>query len=326
MDKFNQLYNPNELVRDVERDFPEMWKDVQHLLSESKRDWEPWCFLPVGAILAIILHRTPKRRTPREQLLNAHVAPALVHTGVCWRYSRSTFAFDDGLKKSLLEMELGGKIPRDILFRLPHYCCYIEVNMPTNDLTLCGFFVTLEDDKTNGRAELRILAALKAEQQTFYLPVFLHLTSDSIEECLEGFYREIERQGAPHGVDVRGTHAPRLQAVADLALRFVLYICASNADIRLVEGRDPKRSLEQKSVKGGVRIFPPAPSFFVVGKTVGESLRTAREKAQTQGGWNVAPHIRRAHWHTFRVGPGRTQSELKWLPPTFVGSRETEEI
>jgi hypothetical protein len=29
----------------------------------------------------------------------------------------------------------------------------------------------------------------------------------------------------------------------------------------------------------------------------------------------VAPHVRRAHFHTYRVGPGRAGSVVKWLPP-----------
>lgn len=34
------------------------------------------------------------------------------------------------------------------------------------------------------------------------------------------------------------------------------------------------------------------------------------------------PHIRRGHWHTYKVGPGRTEKRLKWLPPVMVGKGE----
>jgi hypothetical protein len=30
------------------------------------------------------------------------------------------------------------------------------------------------------------------------------------------------------------------------------------------------------------------------------------------------PNIRRAHWHTYHVGTGRTGSRLNWLPPISV--------
>lgn len=33
------------------------------------------------------------------------------------------------------------------------------------------------------------------------------------------------------------------------------------------------------------------------------------------------PHIRRAHWQVYRVGPGRKQKKVLWIPPVAVGVR-----
>ena len=44
-------------------------------------------------------------------------------------------------------------------------------------------------------------------------------------------------------------------------------------------------------------------------------------------GRTVRPHVRRAHWHHYWVGEGRTRLEVRWIEPTFVlpeGKREVK--
>ena len=36
------------------------------------------------------------------------------------------------------------------------------------------------------------------------------------------------------------------------------------------------------------------------------------------------PHVRRAHWHHYWTGPGRTVLEVRWLEPVFVMGTEEE--
>ena len=36
--------------------------------------------------------------------------------------------------------------------------------------------------------------------------------------------------------------------------------------------------------------------------------------------------MRRAHWHHYRVGKGRTELILKWIEPVFVGSGEVSVV
>jgi len=37
-------------------------------------------------------------------------------------------------------------------------------------------------------------------------------------------------------------------------------------------------------------------------------------------------HIRRAHWHTYLVGAGRSERRLKWLPPIPVNVDDPESL
>ena len=37
-------------------------------------------------------------------------------------------------------------------------------------------------------------------------------------------------------------------------------------------------------------------------------------------------HLRRAHWHTFRIGEGRRGYKVKWVAPTLVNVRDPETL
>lgn len=49
---------------------------------------------------------------------------------------------------------------------------------------------------------------------------------------------------------------------------------------------------------------------------------TARTDNEPLGGHHRSPvtHVRRAHWHTFRVGEGRKKIQVKWLAPVVVNA------
>lgn len=67
---------------------------------------------------------------------------------------------------------------------------------------------------------------------------------------------------------------------------------------------------------------------FVIGKSFEMQLVSGAEyqkSTATGTGRTVRPHVRRAHWHHYWVGEGRTRLEVRWIEPTFVlpeGKRE----
>jgi hypothetical protein len=76
-------------------------------------------------------------------------------------------------------------------------------------------------------------------------------------------------------------------------------------------------------VKGGLRLFPAdKPTTWDIGMRIGAALRAATQRAESEpaGGTHASPrpHIRRAHWHSYRVGPGRAETILRWLAPIAV--------
>lgn len=106
------------------------------------------------------------------------------------------------------------------------------------------------------------------------------------------------------------------------AIQALYYLSAENADVKTYKptpkNRRPRRfnglPLNVKAIGVGMR----------EGIAFEELLRrerearpksTARRAARTNA---VRTHVRRAHWHHYWVGEGRSRLALKWLAPTIV--------
>ena len=106
-----------------------------------------------------------------------------------------------------------------------------------------------------------------------------------------------------------------------IALNTCQYLCASNAEIHDVKTKKGDRPVV--SVNGKSR--PVAVQRSEVGFRLGTKFEKLYKKAEageqrydSKGGRPVRPHVRRAHWHHYWTGPGRTVLELRWLEPVFV--------
>ena len=77
------------------------------------------------------------------------------------------------------------------------------------------------------------------------------------------------------------------------------------------------------------RLFPPdRATHWDVGLRLGAVLRRAEPGAQ-EATSNVGaararprPHVRRAHWHTYRVGEGHRGRKVKWITPIPANVRD----
>lgn len=74
--------------------------------------------------------------------------------------------------------------------------------------------------------------------------------------------------------------------------------------------------------KGPIGVVSPRKkaNTIVVGKTIAKKLNEASSETVDSTGRRVKPHLRKAHWHRFRCGPGRKETKLKWLYTILVGA------
>ena len=97
----------------------------------------------------------------------------------------------------------------------------------------------------------------------------------------------------------------------------VAYLCSTNADI--IPSYTPQKNLKRNNAKRR-----STATWHEVGYRIGSELREYKHSVSRTGGgggWTVRPHMRRAHWHHYWVGPrdGERKLVLKWLAPTMVG-------
>jgi hypothetical protein len=111
-----------------------------------------------------------------------------------------------------------------------------------------------------------------------------------------------------------------LLTVAQVTVSHLLYACS-----RTVEVDDKPRATRPPAKRQkGARKPPPAARVRRMGWRVGAAIEDGRRRAAEQRaagpgtGRTVAPHMRGAHPHLYRVGPGRKEIEIKFLDPIPV--------
>jgi hypothetical protein len=145
------------------------------------------------------------------------------------------------------------------------------------------------------------------------------LTVSDLIAFLSSTYEAIPKSEEIAG---QGASLPSL-GCTDLAVPSVVsvltYLCSESPDIQPRPGATPRP-------RGSVGRADKAPRIWDVGWRVGAALHAyhARGASGDGRGTPVRPHVRRAHWHTYRIGPGRTQSVIKWISPILVGVRDAD--
>lgn len=123
-------------------------------------------------------------------------------------------------------------------------------------------------------------------------------------------------------------YAAALQAtVSSYAVKACYYLASKNADIKEVKLSKNKRPLvrvlkNETPKRVNVNTYDVG---YRIGKAFEQQLRRREVEIpgseQTQGesiSRTVRSHVRRAHWHHYWVGKGRTKLEVRWIEPVFV--------
>jgi hypothetical protein len=294
--------------------YPRAWEQLAKFRNEKENldGWPDWCYLPMSAAHAIA---TGGRND---------VIPMVVDTmTICglgiWRMTQGVYRFNPDLFEALWTTPIT-RIPVDLLFRLPQWCVYIEApGKSLFNLDLFGVFVWFEYDAETGRAELRALIDSCQE----LLPIIFFITRATLDECITATIEEaqklINRQKLNVSSEMLAEEIRFLKSIIPPIISLALYLCSDEPDIEDAKGQPgiPPRPARHK--KSGAFVPASAPAEWIIGRNLSAHLRQAREY---NGGEHasVRAHIRRAHWHSYWVGPRDVQQlSLKWLPPTLIG-------
>ena len=261
-----------------------------------------------------------------------------------WGRTKVVYDVNPTLMQSLADMETGDALPGGILRQLPH---------PNPVFVFPGGLPVLHKDQQPGILRAMYVTGRTAENHmcsTHHPKVDnyqLTFNSDLVDEqgmvvdmdsirisvdlvegsfTIKGLVDKIIDGYAwePLLADNASTEQKRnyLEKLAEFGIAHLLYVCSEKADtVRKPVGRKP--------VKNGQRPEKPI-QVHQLGWRIGPAIKAARERLERErstggdGSRTVAPHIRRAHLHTFRYGKGRELSKVKWLPPLFVNAQGEE--
>lgn len=302
--------------------YPHAWQRAEEMREErglSLPKWPEWCYLPLSGWYAIVSAHHQAERL--DLTLIGHVA-RLGALGI-WRLTQGIYKFDSTLYEAIKSTPLTGDLPCSVLYHLPEWCVYIETpGMKFGADILYGFFAHLEWDANTGRHELRLL--LDMEEQLTGFPI--HIGEWTLTEAIERISAEAIRQGGPDSL--KNFFPDIIVRIMGPLISLLLYLCSEAAEIGAgVSPRNPN----PKKTKKGWRIFSPSqPITWDVGVRIGTALRRAYQTNQGKEveSSHASPrgHIRRAHWHTYRIGEQRSGTILKWLPPIPINITDLENL
>lgn len=330
---------------------PKIWHDIAKLRALpirtedgrqlSRKDWPTGCYIPIGVLeswlhgeryttypdaletpplddldLANFDESGPGRRISGFAATTAFLAR--------WRLGKGVYRFQPELWEAITGTDLDPAIPIDVLEYLPEWATLVE----TPGLTFAGEPVRgvgLHIDNLFPVRRISLLNIRLCLEGARAHTRCLLLTAPTLGECLA----ESERYAVRH---VQNYGSQDLLPILSAAL----YLCARNRDIRSPEGAEftPPTPREVVAGKKGPKAFAAGKiSNWQVGWRIGAALEAAtRRERQAEipsapTGVPRKPHIRRAHWHLYWVGKGRTEPQIKWLPPTPVNvTRITEPV
>lgn len=289
--------DPISLVRQYEGWYPHAWQLYDKARASrggALPDWPEWCYCPLATAATIIHDEAEKAGVPMEQ---ASADIGNLGALAAWRMTRMAYRFSSSLLHDLWQADIS-EIPADILLHhMPAWCIYIgttgdEWNLPGGAI---GYFAYLESDANDGHAELRLTLRLADG----LVPQAINLTRLKLVDCLLDTVAE-GTQNIPTGTLLPIPTASELSPIAALYSRLIaplLYLCSDGPDILPITTRAPHPHHPYHST-----------AFFRVGFT----------PVPASGHASPHPHIRRAHWHLYRVGPGRTGERIRWIGPIPV--------
>jgi hypothetical protein len=286
--------------------------------------WPDWCFLPV----AVLDKSNPLEFS--EIWMNRSRIPELLTLG-SWRQTQGVYLVDETVLEELWKTPLTGKIPVELLYRLPEWTTLI--NLPSGAFDLVeGARMALCHLTTVGQ-HVSIIIMLLQDNGFGTLSMPLLGTIEESMGFITGCLSNPETPVSQMAVQSFGSNGREwaktafLHCADDIAgvLSTLLYLCSEEPDIQGKPAKPIKTMTKQ-----GPRFFPPdKPREILVGVRLGVALRRGREARNEPSdgvmrGTHASPrgHIRGAHWHTYWTGPRSAPvAKVKWLPPIPVNIR-----
>ena len=320
-----QISVPNQFLNFFSAKVPGVWKTVdyyRYMRGKLEEDWDQCVFMPTSGWDLVMEKLIPK--SPVEA--KAFAAKNLQVIGA-WRPTQDILRFDDDFYNMLTKTPVTGKLPVEIIRRIPAWALYFETrSLVVEGGSYDGFFAGL--DQSNDRAQLILRLHFVAMEKMRILSFILPMGDWSVEEAVSRTNEQQRSAMKRLNMEMTGEYTRVADQGLHAALNLLLYVCSYGLDEdRAYEFGSGIRYPQPVRIKrGNWRLFPPPkPVIHKLGNEIGEEARKYNERTcAPRPHGSPRPHIRRAHWHGYWRGPLNDQDNrkfsLKWLPPFMVGN------
>lgn len=315
-----------------------LWRHAMEALTEQYSPHHPPS-VPFLAAKTVFGQLVPEGRDlVRRSLSDVQISDA-------WNQHRIAYMIHPGLAAALRDTDPAKSVPTEVLARLPHPdpAFLLLRGVPVvladgQEGVMRAFFVRgLIDQMHCSTAHPDVDGFQICALTSIGLPgdppsnwdlsaVTVRLYGEYTVEQAAGWASD--RWDANEPTDPQALPAWTRQ-ILEICLPLVLYCCAVNADVKeapasaAAKRSKPKRAAERKEptrvVRLGYRIGPALVSDprKPVASTSGRYEVSLGSNA-AGGGGAKRTHVRRAHWHTYRCGPGRADTKVRWIAPIVI--------
>lgn len=228
------------------------------------------------------------------------------------------YDFDTDFTESILNESWAEYLPNLIKY-VPHKSFYLK--LPHNKTSEGTVIAVVDEDEIEWETTFRIYQEEYVPGVTLYgADCNLSKWTFAKVKCSNGT-KLICRWAIPQKIEYMSDDTDLGDYPIELALNAIAYVCSVNSDINLEYTPPQLAALNKKKKKRSNAVW------YSVGYNIGNTLREYKKyvKEVSEPSSHVRPHMRRAHWHHYWVGPkGNQRIELRWIAPTKVGFDEIE--
>lgn len=327
---------PLQALKRISWDFPDIFPMIDDVVESSDLEmanrWDhKLVYAPVGLAHAAML----EIGEPAAPLLYS-LDLALVTALAGWRKAKTVYDFSPVLAEELVKSARSEEMTMPLsTLTLPYWSIYIKPNIKEWDID--GFFVYYDDDLNSKTGKhIKELRFTPLSKNGDALPTIYLMQNEAKEICIkdaiDAILNETNKEDISRSLrvlkmntvltpDSMDQAAEELGKLAVQMISFVLYLSAVNADMKRDATLPFKRTKQVRDIAREVEHIHVGDEVAVRIRTM-NNHPTARTDSEPLGGHHRSPvtHVRRAHWHTFRVGEGRKKIQVKWLAPVVVNA------
>ena len=327
-----ELHRAVRKLRACGTEWPEAWRvhNEYRAHREQHGDWPEYVFAPRQAARNLVMSGA---RIDSQTSTAKLAAIALVGTMAAWRPTQGIYRFATNLLDELWDTPVTGDLPADLLHRLPEWCVYIELGRGSSVGVVHGAWARIGFDAERREEELDLLI----DVDVVVPPVIRLPLIGTLEESLDVTRRDVRARARGEAVRLIAAEMQlaEMRKLVEPVLSVILYLCSANAEIESNGRAHLRRRPVPRRLRNGEVRWPAAqePTVWATGTRLGAALQRAHVRANDEQSGEavpfIAPHIRRAHWHTYWLGaidsPERHR-ELRWLPPIAVNLDEAPSV